>query len=154
MRPVAKLRYVAALAVSALISTAPAWGETINASNESTIEYRQNIMKTKGAQAAAIGQVLALMVPDGNLASHFEALLLATRQTKLAFTPKVQGGDALPAIWEKWDDFSARLAQAEENLVKAVETARKHSGTGSLGEDAIAAMNSCKDCHDVYRKKK
>jgi cytochrome c556 len=160
MRRLRAGRYAAAAAFLTMTFTGAALtgsasAAPINASDESTIEYRQNIMKTKGVQAAAIGQVLALMVPEDNLISHFETLLLATRQSKLAFTPKIEGGDSLPVVWEKWDDFSARLTKAENNLVKAIAAGREHGGSaGGLGEDAIEAMNSCKECHDIYRKKK
>ncbi len=148
-------KFAAAAALMASVFAAPAMAQSVNATDESTIEYRQNIMKTKGDQAAAIGQVLALMVPADNLISHFETMLQATRQSKLAFAPKVPGGESLPAVWDNWKDFSARLEKTEANLVKAIETARRTgAGPGGLGEDAIEAMTSCKECHDVYRKKK
>jgi cytochrome c556 len=151
----ARLGYGAVAAtLSASLYFASAWAAApINASDENTIEYRKNIMKTQDSQAAAIGQILALMVPDKNLTLHFEALLIATRQAKEAFKPNVPGGGARPEVWENWEDFSARLDKAEENLVKAVATAKAQGGSGSIGEDAIEAMNSCKDCHDTYRNK-
>jgi cytochrome c556 len=155
MRGIATRKYLAAATVAASCLAAPASASSVNATDESTIDYRKNIMKTKGDQAAAIGQVLALMVPADNLISHFETLLHATRQSKVAFAPKVPGGDALPAVWENWADFSARLDKTEANLVKAIESARRTgAGPGGLGEDAIEAMNSCKECHDIYRAKK
>jgi len=146
---------LAAAVVSAMVCFTPTQAAApINASDEHTIDYRQNIMKTQDSQAAAIGQILALMVPDKNLAMHFEVLLLATRQAKEAFRPNAPGGESLPAVWENWADFEARLNKAEENLVKAIATAKAQGGSGSIGEDAIEAMNSCKDCHDIYRNKK
>lgn len=147
--------FAATAALTASVFTAPVMAESVNATDESTIEYRQSIMKTKGDQAAAIGQILALMVPADNLISHFEAMLQATRQSKVAFVPKVLGGESLPAVWDNWADFSARLNKTEANLMKAIETGRRTgAGPGGLGEDAIEAMNSCKECHDIYRKKK
>jgi cytochrome c556 len=151
MRGVAGLMccVVAALSVSGGIM--PAWASA-NASAEDVIEYRQNVMKTKDAQSTAIGQILAMMVSDKNLATHFEILLLATRQAKVAFEPKVVGGEALPAIWDNWADFSARLDKAEADIAAAIELVREH-GVARAGEAAIAAADTCKGCHETYRKK-
>jgi len=125
---------------------------TINASPENTIDYRHNIMKSMDAQANAIGQILALMVPETNLASHFEALLIATRQAKIAFKEHVEGGKAKPEVWKNWADFSARLDKMEAGALQAIALAKQGAGTGGVGEAALDAM-PCKSCHDIYKEK-
>ncbi|MGE4063442.1 MAG: cytochrome c [Rhodospirillaceae bacterium] len=119
--------------------------------DEDVIAYRQEIMKTMGAQSTMIGMVLAGMVPDKLLSTHFEVLLHSIRQAKLAFEPKVVGGNALPAIWEKHADFMAKLNEAEANTIKAIEIAKKDGAGGQSGEAAVGAL-SCKGCHDLYKK--
>tara|TARA_R110000868_G_scaffold100112_6_gene275297 strand:+ start:548 stop:991 length:444 start_codon:yes stop_codon:yes gene_type:complete len=119
--------------------------------DEMVIDYRQQIMKAKDAQATAIGHILTGTVPNDNIVSHFESLLLATRQTREAFETKVQGGDALPAIWEDWDDFSAKLDAVESGINVAIEAINKN-GPGAAGDVALGALG-CKGCHDTYRKK-
>lgn len=119
--------------------------------DEDVIAYRQEIMKTMGAQAAAIGQILAGMVPDNQLYTHFEVLLLSVQQAKQAFEHPVEGGNALPVVWEKWDEFSGKLDEAEENMKKAIEIAKKDGAGGQSGEAAVAAL-SCKGCHDTFKK--
>lgn len=114
------------------------------------IDYRQQVMKTKQAQTAAIGQILTQTVPEENIISHFEILLLATRQSKAAFAKKVLGGNSQPIIWERWDDFSARLARVEADLVVAIDTLRTQ-GVTNAGELAVT-VTGCKDCHDIYKK--
>jgi cytochrome c556 len=119
--------------------------------DEDVIAYRQEVMKTMGAQSTAIGMILAGMVPDKLLYTHFEVLLNTIRQAKLAFEPNVPGGNALPAVWEKHADFMAKLNEAEANTLKAIEIAKKDGAGGQSGEAAIGAL-SCKGCHDVYKK--
>ncbi len=119
--------------------------------DEDVIAYRQEIMKTMGAQSAAIGQILAGMVPDKMLFSHFEILLNSVRQAKIAFEPNVEGGNALPAIWKNHADFNAKLDESEKNIVKAIEIAKKDGAGGQSGEAAVGAL-SCKSCHDIYKK--
>jgi cytochrome c556 len=134
----------------AVLSAASAGAQQMR--DQDVIEYRQNIMKTKDAQTTAIGQILATMVPNTNLASHFKALLEATRQSKSAFKPKVLGGESLPAVWENWADFSAKLDQAEKEIMLAIEIIEKN-GIDQAGEAAVQAL-TCKGCHDIYRNKK
>jgi cytochrome c556 len=119
--------------------------------DEDVIAYRQEIMKTMGAQSTMIGMVLAGMVPDKLLATHFEVLLQSIRQAKQAFEPNVPGGNALPIVWQKHADFVAKLDEAEANMIKAIEIAKKDGAGGQSGEAAVAAL-SCKGCHDVYKK--
>jgi len=119
--------------------------------DEDVIAYRQEIMKTMGAQSTMIGMVLAGMVPDKLLYTHFEVLLHSVQQAKQAFEPEVPGGNALPVIWKNHADFISKLDEAEANIVKAIEIAKKDGAGGQSGEAAVAAL-SCKGCHDVYKK--
>ncbi len=119
--------------------------------DEDVIAYRQEIMKTMGAQSTMIGMVLAGMVPDKQLYTHFEVLLHSIRQAKQAFEPNVPGGNSLPAVWAKQADFTAKLNEAEANIVKAIDIAKKDGAGGQSGEAAVAAL-SCKGCHDNYKK--
>ena len=148
MRFTAKLAHGILFTVLMWICCVPASAYMLD---ELIIDYRQQIMQTKDAQATAIGHILTGTVPNENIVSHFESLLLATRQSRAAFKPKVLGGDALPAIWETWDDFLAKLDRAEDNISVAIETIR-NTGPEAAGGVAIAAL-ACKDCHDTYRKK-
>ena len=141
------LRGVCGVVLAASIA-APAMAQQ---RDEDVIAYRQEIMKTMGAQSSMIGMVLAGMVPDKLLSTHFEVLLQSVRQAKSAFEPKVVGGNALPVVWEKHTDFVAKLNEAEANIIKAIEITKKDGAGGQSGEAAVAAL-SCKGCHDIYKK--
>lgn len=135
--------------VFAATAAAPAFAQDMR--DEDVIAYRQEIMKTMGAQSAAIGQILAGMVPNKMLSSHFEALLQAVRQAKVAFEPNVEGGNALPVVWSQWDEFKAKLDEAEKHTQQAIELTTADPASPQAGEAAIAAL-SCKSCHDTYKK--
>jgi cytochrome c556 len=153
MRTVAGLAFAMLLAIPVGLYAVPSWSQAYML-DEMVVDYRQLIMKSQDAHAAAIGTILTGTVPNDNIASHFEALLITTRQTRVAFKPEALGGDALPSIWEEggWEDFSAKLDLAEKNIIIAIEAIKKN-GVGAAGDVTLAALR-CKDCHETYRKKK
>jgi cytochrome c556 len=58
---------------------------------------------------------------------------------------------ALPAIWENWGDFTARLA-AEKANAQAMLKAAKADDTKSY-QAAVAALKApCSDCHVKYAR--
>ena len=66
---------------------------------------------------------------------------------------KPQDGDALPAVWEKPEEFKT----AEENFHTAVEKLNTEAQSGNLEAIKVAygdAGASCKACHDNFRRPK
>ena len=62
-------------------------------------------------------------------------------------------GDALPAVWERPDDFKA----AEDKFHAAVTALNTAAQSGNLEEIKVAygvAGASCKACHDTFRRPK
>ena len=62
-------------------------------------------------------------------------------------------GDALPAVWERPDDFKA----AEDKFHAAVAVLNTAAQSGNLEEIKVAygdAGASCKACHDTFRRPK
>lgn len=56
--------------------------------------------------------------------------------------------EALPAIWETWDDFEAKSQRGLEAVAEV-------RAAGTLGElqTALGALNqSCRACHQIYRE--
>jgi len=137
------------LAASTALPLASAHAQSMN--DDDVIAYRQEIMKTMDAQSRAIGMMLAGMVPDKMLSTHFEVLLHAVRQAKLAFEPKVVGGNALPVVWEKHADFVKHFDEAEKSIIQAIDVAKRDGAGGQTGEAAVGAL-ACKACHDIYKK--
>ncbi len=123
---------------------------TAGAADQDAIDYRQHIMKTLDAQFNAVALVVTAGAPAANLASHLNVLLMTARTALKAFEPKAPGGEALPVVWERWDDFSAKMKDFEATVAAAAESAK--SGNPTLVLPELEHVN-CKKCHDVYRKK-
>tara|TARA_R110002095_G_scaffold23803_1_gene25025 strand:- start:126 stop:575 length:450 start_codon:yes stop_codon:yes gene_type:complete len=148
MKRLAKLNGgVAAIAmVAALVLPTAA-----QADDQDVIDYRQNIMKAMDAQTAAVGKIMSYAIPDDNFASHLESIALAAQTALSSFKEEVQGGESLPAVWENWDDFAEKMNTFSDGLTAAAKLAREEGKDAALNA-AFSAL-TCKQCHDVYRKK-
>jgi len=124
---------------------------SVFADDQDVRDYRSHIMKTLGEQFAALNQISKGKAPAADVAAQAEVLRITAGVAKIAFTPKVLGGEAKPEVWDKWDDFSKRL----DDLVAAatdVSNAAKQAGVAAV-TPKLSSL-SCKGCHDVYRVQK
>jgi len=115
------------------------------------------------ARMAVMTQIKEAMAPLGGMAKgavEFDAavaqaavasLLDASELTAAVFEPNVSDpkSEALPAIWENWDDFVSKsedLTFAAEGWdVSSLDSLR--AGMGNIGA-------ACSACHKAYRMKK
>ena len=70
------------------------------------------------------------------------------------FEAQAQGGEALPAIWDNWDDFSALMNELAESTAALAQHAHEGGREAIMGEAVAALPKSCRGCHDTYREKK
>lgn len=132
-----------ATAVAAMLSV-PALAD-----DKATIDYRINIMKAMGAQAAGLGAAMQGKVPNDNIGLHARSIALGMKQSMKAFEAKAVGGTSKGEIWDNWKDFSDRLAKLEAAAVVVADLADKGDKAGAQAK--IRDMLTCKSCHDVYR---
>lgn len=119
-----------------------------SADDQDVRDYRSHIMKTMGEQVAMLGLIAQGKAPAADVATQAEVLHITAGMAKVAFTPKVLGGDSKPEIWDKWDDFSKRL----DALVAATDELAKSAKQGGLAAATPKLRGlSCKGCHDDYR---
>jgi cytochrome c556 len=118
------------------------------ADDQDVKDYRSHIMKTLGEQFAALNQISKGKAPAGDVAAHAEILSITAGLAKVAFTPKVPGGEAKPEVWDKWPDFSKRL---DEMVVAANDLAKSAKQGGVAAVTPKLSSLSCKGCHDDYR---
>jgi cytochrome c556 len=85
MNPLAKV--VALLALTCLTAAAVA-------DDQDAIDYRKHVMSTLGEQVAAIDLIVAKKAPADAFAVHVKTIAIAAGQAKLAFEPKVAGGNS------------------------------------------------------------
>lgn len=124
----------------------------VRADDKAVIDYREHIMNTLDAQAAALGMILSTAIPDDNMVEHLQVIALTAKTALKAFEPKVQGGEAKPEVWANWADFSKRMNDFVQNSDRVARLAREQ------GKDAVTSVVldalPCKSCHDLYRDEK
>ncbi len=120
------------------------------AEDKDVIDYRQNLMKSLGAHAGALGAIAQNKVPYAdNLAFHADAIAAAAEAAPLAFKQELVGGTAAAAVWEDWDDFEGRFI-ALAAAAKEVAAAARSGGMAEAGPK-MGGMFICKACHDNFR---
>lgn len=123
---------------------------------EDAIKYRQSAMALQNAHFGRIAAMAAGRVP-------FDAKLAADNADIVAMINRIQfagfvegsgsGGNtkAKPEIWTEKDKFNAAVTKNQEEVAKLVAAAKG----GNLDQIKAAvggAGQSCKACHDNYRK--
>jgi len=129
----------------------PAGAET---TPENAIKYRHAVMEAMAGHTSAFSMIAFGMVdhPDF-LQSHANAIADAMAQVGVLFPAGSGQGEteALPAIWEEPDKFSAAVAEAE----KAATGLRDAAASGDRKTIAGAFKTlgqACKGCHESYRE--
>lgn len=145
-----KLKYIGAAFAAAVFSFGLS---TAQAADKDIIDYRQNLMKSLGAHAGALGAIAQNKVPYGdNLALHADAIAAASEAALLGFKENVPGsekGTAGANIWENWDDFEARFIAIAASA-REVAAAARSGGMAEAGPK-MGGLFTCKACHDIYR---
>ena len=128
------------------------------ASPEATLmKSRQDKLRDMGGALKAIDDELKKGSPDWDNVILPNADTLQSRSSFLLnWFPKGSGPEsgvktyALPAIWQKGDDFTrlGKAMQAETAKLKQVAATKN---AGALKEEAFTLGKACKACHDNYR---
>lgn len=123
---------------------------------DKAVEYRQKALSVMQNNFAYMGDMIKGDMPF-DLAIFTER---AETVAKLASVPWVgfsQEGampgnntDALPAIWDNWDDFQERATQLQANADKLASAANS-GDRGQIRDAFMQTADSCKGCHDQYK---
>ena len=123
---------------------------------EEPLKARQNLMKEIGRSVGALGAIAKGEKPYD--AATVETSLKTINTNAKAFPDLFPAGsgtgetEALPAIWEKLDDFRAKadkLVATSDTLLASVPTDR-----AGVGEALRVLGADCSSCHETYRAKK
>jgi len=146
-------KFFALALVSALFAFTLTAGKA--SADEADVKYRQAVMKSLGGHMASVVAIVKGQVDHkDHLAAHADAIAGMGKIVKDIFP---EGSDmaadtkALPAIWEKPDDFAKAVAAfetASANLAKAADSgdmAAVGAALGPLGQ-------SCGGCHKPFRQ--
>ena len=111
------------------------------------------VMKTIGDQMQILGNMAKGQTPFDAAAANAGLIEVAAQSARIApmFETRAEDpkSEALPAIWQRWDDF-AELAHEAETTAEAL------AGTISTEADLGPALgqigDTCKACHSRYRE--
>ncbi len=129
---------------------------TAQADDETTIKYRQSVMKGVGGHTGAIFQIVKKDIPHkDHLSAHARALNDLLAMANEAFKVETSGGKtrAKPKIWTDFAGFEKARREAE--MASAALLAAVDSGSEMEISKKFGAMtDTCKGCHKEYREKK
>ena len=144
---------VAALAFAGLATALPAAAQF--AKPEDAVKYRQSAMALQGA---TLGRVFAMAngrVPfDAKVAA--ENLEIVAMLNKLQFSAFVDGSNvgntkAKPTVWTDKEKWNAEVTRSQEAVAKLAAAGK--TGNADQIKSAVGAVGqSCKSCHDEFRK--
>jgi len=148
--PMSRLSQFTAILAVAMLAVLPLTARAAEPAD--AIEYRKNIMKTLGAQGAALALIMQKKVPADNVAVHAQILATTATIALKAFEPKVEGGDAKPEIWTQWADFSKKMNEFAAGTAELAKAAQ--AGGLAAAQPKMQAALTCRGCHDTYRNQK
>jgi cytochrome c556 len=124
------------------------------AKSEDAIKYRQATFTVMAAHFSRIGAVVKGEKPfnKDEVAANAAVVASLAHLPWQAFGTGTEGGKSLPEIWKETDKFKAG-ADKMEKAVAELNTAAKSGNLESIKKAFGAAGQSCKACHDNYRKK-
>lgn len=128
---------------------------TANAATpEDAIKYRKAVMSTMAGHVGAITLIFGGKVEHQEyLLSHAEALAAAGEQAGKLFPAGSGNGktDALALIWQEPEKFASAADQAKR-ATAALRDAIRSGDKATIGKSLKPVFDSCKGCHDRYRK--
>lgn len=123
------------------------------------VKERRAMMKDTVAPAAKLGgQMVKGVVPfDAAKAAKAMNDISGVPEKYVTLFPKgtehgaVPDSEALPAIWENFDDFKALAMKLKDTSAKAAGAAEQGKGTFAAAFGDMTKV--CKQCHESYREK-
>jgi cytochrome c556 len=121
---------------------------------EDAVKYRQSAFTLMGAHMGRLAAVVKGEVPYNKEDVARNAAIISTLSSLpwQAFGPGTEGGKAEPAIWKE----SAKFKTASDRMQAAVaelNTAAQSGNPENLKKALGATSQTCKACHDDFRKK-
>ena len=145
---------VTALGLATTLTALPAAAQYRNA--DAAIKYRQSAMYLQNNHMARLFAMINGQAPfDAKVAAE-NIEIIALLNSRSQFAAFIEGSDkgntrAKPEIWTEKDKFAARVAKSQEDVLK-LSAAGKTGNLDQIKAAAGAVGESCKACHDSYRK--
>ncbi|AVO33234.1 c-type cytochrome [Ottowia oryzae] len=145
---------ILSLAAASLLTALPAAAQFAKA--EDAIQYRQSAFRVLGHHFSRLGGMATGRAPYDAAAAAADGDVLAA-VAKLPFHGFVAGSDtgntrALPVVWTaapKFKEMNDKMVDATGKLAVAAKSGNLDQLKASFGP----AAQTCKACHDEFRKK-
>ncbi len=121
---------------------------------EDAIKYRQSAFALMGAHMGRLAAVVKGEVPYNKDDVARNAAIISTLSSLpwQAFGPGTEGGKAEPAIWKENAKFKS-AADKMQAAVAELNSAAQSGNPENLKKALGATSQTCKACHDDFRKK-
>jgi cytochrome c556 len=144
----------AAAAAAALLASGPATAQF--KSTDDAIGYRQGALAVMGNHFGRIGAIVSGKAPFDARSAQVNADLVVTL-AHLPWSAFIDGSDkgdtnARPEVWSQADRFRAASQKFEAATVK-LAAAAKSGKPDELKVAFNATADTCKSCHDDFRKR-
>lgn len=154
----ASLKYCL-LAASVALMTGAVLNTTATAASIDPIKTRQDIFKEFKEHFGEIKTIAKAgdLSKQSDLLAHTKALAAAADKQwsniDKHFPKGSDQGDteAMPAVWENFDDFKAKAGDEKEAIAKMIEAAQQKNADAWI-EGFKGLGSSCKGCHEHYKK--
>jgi cytochrome c556 len=123
---------------------------------DAQIQYRQGLMKSIGGHVVASHSLVTGKIEaPGHLKVHAAALAGVSDNVKRFFPKGSTDEDsaAKPEIWESWDTFAKRADEMHDAAVAYNHTVQSDAAMTEVQASFKKLTETCKACHDDYRKK-
>jgi cytochrome c556 len=131
-------------------------GSADAAEPQDEIDYRQSIMTAvKGHNAAAQDIIRGKVAFSDYLPAHADAIVALFAELDHIFPEGSDFGEtaALPAIWEKPEEFAKAVDKAQQAAQRFADAAAS-GDPFDIEETHRQLGDACKGCHREFRKKK
>ncbi len=154
-------RSVVAVVCGALLAAAPLAPAALAQQDEpkGVVAYRIAVMRTLGAQMLAIKTALTESIEFlDNVPWHAAivddaAKAMVANLADLFPEGSTENSRALPAVWEKWDEFEAAAKRFAELAAEFRRVAESGDDQATLQAFAKMGKQGCGGCHEGFRKK-
>lgn len=150
-------RPVLASILVAIMATTVSLVAVANVKPETAIQYRQGIYHAMGWNFGPMSDMVRgkTTFDQADFAKRAKRIEFYSQQLLEGFPTGSDKGaktDALPGIWENFEDFKSKLKNLQDAAANLASTAA--AGDEAASKKAfMATAKTCKACHDEYRQK-
>lgn len=147
------MKLLSFLVVGSLVSVVPT-AHAQFAKAEDAIKYRQSSFSVMGTHFSRIGAVVKGEKPfnKDEVAANAAIVAAMSNLPWQAFAQGTEGGKALPEVWKESDKFKAGSEKMQKAIAE-LNVAAKAGDLERIKKTFGEAGQTCKSCHDNYRKK-